>query len=169
MKALFYHLVAFCIVVMLFISAAWGQVNSKSYDFMLKKLLSQTVPYISCDSLVSNNNVILLDTRETAEYEVSHIKNSLHLGYDNIDSSMIEGLNKADTIVVYCSVGYRSEKVGEWLINQGFENVFNLHGGIFEWKNQDNMVVDSTSNTTENVHAFNKKWGFWLKKGQKIY
>lgn len=158
-----------CLVLVYSSTALNAQVQSKTYNFMLKKLLSQTVPYISCDSLANAKNVVLLDTRETVEYEVSHINNSIYLGYEDIDSSAIDGISKDDTIVVYCSVGYRSEKVGEWLISQGFKHVFNLHGGIFEWKNQENEVVDMTNTTTEKVHAYNKTWGMWLKKGQKVY
>jgi len=136
---------------------------------MLNRLLSQSVPYISCDSLANNSDAVLLDTREANEYEISHIANSLHLGYDNVDTTLLSELSKEDTIVVYCSVGYRSEKIGEQLFAMGFTHVYNLQGGIFEWKNQGNTVVDSTGQPTEKVHAFNKKWGIWLKKGQKVY
>ena len=31
--------------------------------------------------------------------------------------------------------------------------------GIFEWKNQDNVVIDSLGQETENIHAYSKYWG----------
>jgi rSAM/selenodomain-associated transferase 1 len=49
------------------------------------------------------------------------------------------------------------------------ENVFNLYGGIFEWKNNNLPVLDTLENNTEKVHAFNKDWSKWLKKGRKVY
>ncbi|MEL6718853.1 MAG: rhodanese-like domain-containing protein, partial [Bacteroidota bacterium] len=68
----------------------------------------------------------------------------------------------------YCSVGYRSEKISEQLLEAGFKDVSNLYGGIFEWKNQDHEVVDEKG-ATEKVHAYDRVWGFWLKEGKKVY
>ena len=70
---------------------------------------------------------------------------------------------------MYCSSGVRSEDVAEQLKEAGFENVFNLYGGIFEWKNKDNPVVNSKDKETPKVHAFSKEWGVWLHKGKKVY
>ena len=76
---------------------------------------------------------------------------------------------KSDTIVVYCSIGYRSERIGEKLLAAGYKNVFNLYGGIFDWKNNDRVVVDSKNEPTEKVHSYNKTWGLFLDKGEKVY
>jgi 3-mercaptopyruvate sulfurtransferase SseA len=70
---------------------------------------------------------------------------------------------------VYCSVGYRSEKVSEQLRQAGYQTVYNLYGGIFEWKNQGHPVVNAEGEPTERVHAYNRSWGVWLKKGDKVY
>ena len=51
----------------------------------------------------------------------------------------------------------------------GFTNVFNLVGGIFEWKNQGHAVYSTQNKITEKVHAYNKTWGVWLTKGEKVY
>ena len=77
--------------------------------------------------------------------------------------------DKNAKIVVYCSLGIRSEDVAEQIMKAGYTNVYNLYGGIFEWKNKDQKVVNEKGKATENVHAFNKEWGKWLKKGKKIY
>jgi len=71
--------------------------------------------------------------------------------------------------VVYCSIGVRSEDIGEKLMDAGYNNVTNLYGGIFEWKNKGNQVYDTLGNETERVHAFNKHWGKLLSKGEKVY
>lgn len=42
-------------------------------------------------------------------------------------------------------------------------------GGIFEWKNQNNIVVDNSGAETQKVHAYGKTWGMWLNKGEKVY
>jgi predicted sulfurtransferase len=77
-------------------------------------------------------------------------------------------IDKNTPIVVYCSIGYRSEKVGEKLLNEGF-TVYNLYGGIFNWKNSNNPVVDNNEIATQKVHCFNQEWSKWLLKGEKIY
>ncbi|WP_309608087.1 rhodanese-like domain-containing protein, partial [Flavobacterium sp.] len=115
-------------------------------------------------------NIIILDAREKNEFEVSHLKNANFVGYNNFNSKKIiqDYKNQDATIVVYCSIGIRSEKIGEKLLKLGYKNVYNLYGGIFEWKNQNQEVVDSEQKPTENVHAFSKEWSEYLLKGNKI-
>ena len=76
--------------------------------------------------------------------------------------------NKDEKIVVYCSLGVRSETIGIKLKEAGYTNILNLYGGIFEWKNQNFDVYSNTGNKTENVHAYSKTWSKWLLKGNKI-
>jgi len=112
--------------------------------------------------------VKLLDARELAEFEVSHISGAKHIGYDNFDTSAVSGLSKESPIIVYCSIGYRSEKIAEKLLTMGFQNVSNLYGGIFEWVNQGNAVM-TKGEQTDRVHAYSRAWGIWLNKGEKVY
>ena len=115
--------------------------------------------------------VILLDAREIEEYNVSHLEDAIHVGYDDFDLlETTKQLNdKQQTIVVYCSLGVRSEDIGEQLKKAGYTNIFNLFGGIFEWKNKGYSVYNSEEKLTEDVHAFSKAWSKWLLKGNKIY
>lgn len=39
----------------------------------------------------------------------------------------------------------------------GYKNVFNLYGGIFEWKNNGGKVVTNQNTATDNIHTFNKE------------
>ena len=70
---------------------------------------------------------------------------------------------------MYCSLGVRSEDIGEQLKKAGYTNVFNLYGGIFEWKNKGFSVYNNDETLTENVHVCNAYWSQWLLKGNKIY
>jgi len=165
--------------IFLFSLSVSGQ---KSLTKLLKKYNTESVEYASVDNLKKqikrpfdsaqgDNKIILLDARELKEYKVSHIKNAIYVGYDKFDlkETTAKLTNKKATIIVYCSVGIRSEDIAEKLQKAGYKNVFNLFGGIFEWKNKQNTVVDSLNNPTEKVHTFNKEWSKWLKKGIKIY
>ena len=147
--------------------------SQKTLSKLLKQQNKETIPYISVEELNSSNeDIILLDSREPKEFKTSHLKNAKCVGYDffNMDSTATQLPNNKDVkIVVYCSLGIRSEDVAEKLKKAGYTNVFNLYGGIFEWKNKDMTVYDSEEKVTENVHTFNKDWSKWLKKGTKIY
>jgi rhodanese-related sulfurtransferase len=147
-----------------------AQTNSKSYGLMLKGLYKNTVPTISCSELQKvQKNVVLLDTRPKTEFNVSHLPNARWVGYNDFELGRVSDLPKNSAIVVYCSVGYRSERIGEKLLAAGYINVRNLYGSIFEWVNQGHEVVDSTQQPTKRVHAYSPAWGIWLKKGQKVY
>lgn len=145
--------------------------TQKKMDKTLKKFNKESVPYIHVDSLNGMNHIVLLDAREKEEYEVSHLQNSIWVGAKTfeLDSVLPKIENKDAEIIVYCSIGVRSENIGEKLMNAGYTNVKNLYGGIFEWKNEGHAVYDPEGNETEKVHAFSKHWGKLLKKGEKVY
>jgi rhodanese-related sulfurtransferase len=146
-----------------------AQIESAAFNLTLNALLARNVTEISVAELSKSDNVILLDAREEPEYKVSHLSNAIHIGYNNFSLVSVENIDKNARIVVYCSIGYRSEKITEKLKSAGFNHVSNLYGGIFEWVNQGNKVVDSNERETINVHAYNKTWGIWLNKGNKVY
>lgn len=144
----------------------------ESLSELLRKYNNESVPYISVQELaMPKTDAFLLDARELREYEVSHLKDAIHVGYDefNLTNTTKKLNNKDQMIVVYCSLGIRSEDIAEQLKKEGYTNVYNLFGGIFEWKNKDFKVYDNKNKLTENVHAFSKEWSQWLIKGNKIY
>jgi rhodanese-related sulfurtransferase len=139
---------------------------------LLKAYNNQSVPYIPVEELAKHkSDVILLDGREPNEFEVSHLQNAIHVGYHDFDiTTVTENVkDKSTKIVVYCSIGVRSEDIAEKLKQKGYTNIYNLFGGIFEWKNKDNPIYNVNGEETNNVHAYSKKWGKWLLKGNKIY
>lgn len=146
--------------------------DKQSLSDLLKKYNSESIPYIYHQGLFDlKSKKYLLDSREIREYTVSHLKGAIHVGYDSFDIKTVTDRisNKEDTIVVYCSLGIRSETIGEKVKAAGYKNVYNLYGGIFEWKNNDKPVFDSDESETEKVHAFSREWGVWLKKGIQVY
>ena len=160
------------LIILCFLSFSFPSNAQESISELLKKYNSESVPYISAQELaMPKTNVIILDARETEEYNVSHIENAIFVGYDNFNVETIKEkiLDCSKTIVVYCSVGIRSEAIGEKLKKAGYTNVYNLFGGIFEWKNNDFPVYNLENKETENVHTHSKGWSKWLLKGTKIY
>lgn len=148
---------------------SYGQKDLKS---LLDKYNSGSIPYISVQELaMPKTNAIILDTREQIEYETSHIKNAIFVGYNKFDLNTLKETiqDKTSKIVVYCSLGIRSENIAEKLKKEGYTNIFNLYGGIFEWKNNDYIIYNKDNHPTEDVHVFSKEWSKWLLKGNKVY
>jgi len=147
-------------------AAAQGAVESTSYQLMLKTLLSHTVPEVNVDDVKEEGDVILLDAREKAEFELSHIEGAVWVGYDDFKMARVKDIAKDKKVIVYCSVGYRSEKICEQLIDAGFKDAWNLYGGIFEWGNQDMPVVNE-SGDQDKIHPYDNVWGLWLDKQKR--
>lgn len=158
-------------ILLLFVFLSSLGFGQNSIPKVLEKLNSKSVPYINVSELQAKDNFILLDARETKEFNVSHIEEAINVGYDSFDSKKVNALlpDKNATIIVYCSIGVRSEKIGEKLLKLGYKNVFNLYGGIFEWKHQGGKVVNNQNVETDEIHTFNKEWSVYLTKGTKVY
>lgn len=150
-------------------AAAQKKVTSGSFNTLLKMMLKHNVKEITVSDVKPRKNAIFLDSREKKEYDVSHIKDAIYVGYDNFDMAAVKNVPKGAEIIVYCSIGKRSEQITQKLDKAGYSNVSNLYGGIFEWVNQGGDVVDVNNNKTNKVHAYGRFWGQWLDKGEKVY
>lgn len=82
--------------------------------------------------------VTLLDTRNDYEVKLGTFRHALHLGIDHFRDfpkaaqKLPESLKK-EPVVMFCTGGIRCEKAGPYLQNEGFENVFQLDGGILKY------------------------------------
>jgi 3-mercaptopyruvate sulfurtransferase SseA len=74
----------------------------------------------------------------------------------------LRGLPKNAPIVVYGSVGYRSARLAHWLAGQGYTNVRNLSGSIFQWANEDRPLFRDGRPALE-VHPYDRRWGLLLE------
>jgi hypothetical protein len=70
--------------------------------------------------------------------------------------------------VVYCAVGYRSERVGEKLLEAGYSRVLNMRGGIFAWVNR-GFPVYGDGGHTDRIHGYSRRWSRWLERGEVVY
>ena len=142
-----------------------------SLDKLLEKFNKGSVPYMTISDLHKiKDSVVILDTREKEEFEISHIPKAKYVGYKNFSLQKLDSLKipKTSTIVVYCSLGIRSENIGEKIKEYGYPNVLNLYGGIFEWKNN-NLEIVNNNKITDSIHTFSKKWSKWVQNGIKVY
>lgn len=135
-----------------------------AFDQKVSKTISFSVPVISVDELNNKKQKLrIFDARERAEYDISHIPGAVFVGYHRFDQTIFDKLPKDTPIVLYCSIGYRSEKIGEKLLKQGFTNVHNLYGSIFEWVNKGYPVVNKQGKPVPTIHTYNKDWSRWVE------
>jgi rhodanese-related sulfurtransferase len=112
-----------------------------------------------------DQELVLLDVRTAEEQQVSHLRDAWHL---DASKPRIEALTipEGATVVVYCSIGYRSAAIVEDLKRAGIDNIYNLEGGLFGWANEDRPIYRGTDRVDE-VHPFNGVWGLLLRSDQR--
>jgi rhodanese-related sulfurtransferase len=140
-----------------------SMVENPEFDRELRRLLRFTVPVVSVDQLRAvRDDVILLDTRSRAEFDVSRIAGARFVGYDEFAPQAVSDIPREATIVLYCSVGHRSEGIGRRLKDLGYRDVHNLYGSIFEWVNRGYPIVDSEGNRVHKLHTYDAQWSQWV-------
>lgn len=144
-------------------------VESRAYNTLLQGLLPDEAPVIGVEAARQRSDWQYLDARQRTEYEVSHLPGAQWIGYETFDSSRVADLDRRQPVLVYCSVGYRSGKIAERLQAMGFDSVYNLYGGLFEWANRDLPLENDHGQPTDSIHGYNRKWGIWVKEGTVVY
>jgi rhodanese-related sulfurtransferase len=85
--------------------------------------------------LINRQNAVVLDVRETAEYEGGHLPNAIHIPLSQLGSRGQELAKFTDRpVVTYCASGNRSRMAAGPLAKLGFKDVYSLSGGIRAWK-----------------------------------
>lgn len=168
----FFMTLGFAVLLMLVF--LWGRnlqapthVRDTAYDLLLSTLLSHRVSEVSVDQLASGGGQIL-DARSYREFAVSHIQGATWVGYEDFAMDRLVRIEKQAPVAVYCSVGYRSERIVERLQRQGYAHVVNVYGGIFEWVNRNHPLVTEGGAGMEAIHAYSRFWGVWLNRGARI-
>ncbi|MFK7796467.1 MAG: rhodanese-like domain-containing protein [Aureispira sp.] len=173
MQFSFKILLLFLFIILLVLGVGFGArwykaLTAATYKDLLTALYEDSVPRLHVHEIDALDEFVILDTRLPSEYEVSHLQGALLVNYQAPDWQAVEGINKEQKILVYCSIGYRSERVGEELLERGFKQVYNLHGGIFEWVNEGQLVVDNQGQTVQAIHGYGPRWGKWIKAPLKV-
>ena len=79
--------------------------------------------------------VVLLDVREPVELEIAALAAATHIPMREVPSRLAE-LDRDVPLVVMCHAGGRSRMVAQYLLGNGFTQVFNLRGGIDAWSTE---------------------------------
>ncbi len=94
-----------------------------------------SVSTLQATLLINQQNALVLDVREGAEYEKGHMLNARNIALGEFESRVAEiEKYKAKPVIVVCDDGNRSGRAATALRKQGFEQVFTLSGGIGAWR-----------------------------------
>lgn len=86
----------------------------------------------------NDEDIVILDARSNYEHELGKFKNAITLDIENFREfpekvKEIYPLLEGKKIVTYCTGGIKCEKASAYLLEQGFQNVYQLHGGIIKY------------------------------------
>ena len=116
---------AFVVVLALLIKAEYDSQTSRGFQLDAASAIRE----------MNNEDARILDLRTDAEFAKMHIKGAKQVA----ESALIDkveklGINKTDTILVYCNHGNTSARACRKLIKEGYTNVKNLKGGLTAWQ-----------------------------------
>ena len=75
----------------------------------------------------------LLDVRQPKEYDKEHLPGARLIPLKQLPEEHA-GLDRQKPLLVYCAVGGRSRAAAQFLVGQGFAEVYNISGGIKQWQ-----------------------------------
>lgn len=94
---------------------------------------------------MNDDNTVVLDVREPHEFLKSHIENAINIPLSKVEEQLPSlEKHKAHPLIVTCQTGARSVPACKTLTKAGFENVFNMIGGMQSW--EDNKLPIKISN-----------------------
>ncbi|MEO8512329.1 MAG: rhodanese-like domain-containing protein [Ignavibacteria bacterium] len=114
------------------------------YKFFLSGPKSTTadVDPAKFEELTKEKDIVILDVRSGFEFKGDKISGAQNISYTSSGfKSYIDKLDKSKTYLVYCASGSRSAGAVNNMMGMGFENVYNLKGGIDNWKSAGKPVV----------------------------
>ncbi len=102
---------------------------------------------------------IVLDVCTPGEFERQHIANALNINYNGRDfETHLSQLDKDKPYFVYCWAGTRSANAAKLMREMGFEQVYELKGGIANWMKQNKPVEsDRAKEETHNLYFLDKQ------------
>ncbi|MEN8124218.1 MAG: rhodanese-like domain-containing protein [Bacteroidota bacterium] len=141
MKSLQIKITLILILSLGFLSCA--QKSNNKNDVETIELKESVVSYISPKELnLRNENIQLIDIRTPKEFSGGYLKNAKNINLYN--PNFINEMNKLDKnkeLYIYCRSGNRTGSISKKLEDMGFKKIYDLKGGILNWK-RNNLEVE---------------------------
>jgi len=113
---------------------------------------------------IDDHSILLFDVRRPEEYQMSRIRGSIQIAPDMSAQDFISQYGNAlhnNTLIFYCSVGYRSsefiQRINKQADQKSVKTMYNLTGGIFRWYNEKHPVINNDGETNA-LHPSDESW-----------
>jgi rhodanese-related sulfurtransferase len=94
-----------------------------------------SVDPMQATEMMNHRDAVVIDVRPAADYAKGHIINALNIPMNGFKNQMATLTKyKGKPIIVSCRSGSQSSVACSQLRKEGFEDVFNLHGGVMAWE-----------------------------------
>ena len=104
------------------------------------------------EKISETKNAQIIDVRTPEEYETGHITNAHNFNWNDDDFlKNVADLDKTKPVFVYCLSGGRSSDAAAALRKEGFNTVFEMPGGMMEWRAK-NMPLASASTVSTGMN-----------------
>jgi len=128
---------------MLCVSVFSCQTKTDNHNF-------RAVPPEEFNTFLKDSTIQLIDVRTPKEFKLEHIENAENINFFDEDFfNQISKLNKNKPVYIYCRSGKRSGKSAAEFKKAGFTQIFNLEGGLLNWKSEGLSITCN--------YSFNKK------------
>jgi NADPH-dependent 2,4-dienoyl-CoA reductase/sulfur reductase-like enzyme/peroxiredoxin family protein/rhodanese-related sulfurtransferase/TusA-related sulfurtransferase len=147
-------------------SSAKDPVNQAG--FAAENIISGRVKIINWKDLsqLDSKSITLIDVRTPEEHELGHIEGSLNIEVDKI-RELLKEIPRNKKIIIYCGVGLRGYFASRILLQNGFENVYNLSGGYKTYEHalvkQSNEDIFESSYIAKDNHIYRRTNGVEAK------
>ena len=118
--------------------------------FFINSIFSQQqildIDYKKMSEILDRESTVLIDVRTTDEFNSFRIKNSINIDYySKVFLDSISLFKDKKNIILYCRSGRRSYYAAKLLQQKGFNNIYNLEGGVLQVKKK-NLEFKSLNN-----------------------
>jgi rhodanese-related sulfurtransferase len=144
----------------------WAQKDQEFKKMMEQINLQTKARQISTaelqEKLKKGEKVVLLDTREAKEKEVSGLPGARLVLPTTVREMPLEDIPADATVVTYCTAGYRSGLAAVILEERLGRPVYTLYGGIIDWFNQGGQVVDTAGKPVNQIDSWGEPWSSYV-------
>jgi len=91
--------------------------------------------------IAEHKDLVLIDVGSQGDFAEGHISGSISLPINESFIEKSKSLPKGKTYIVVCPTGGRSLRAAKLMIENGFEHVYNLRGGIADWLRKGFKVI----------------------------
>ncbi len=118
--------------------------------FFINSIFSQQqildIDYKKMSEILDRESTVLIDVRTADEFNSFRIKNSINIDYySKVFLDSISLFKDKKNIILYCRSGRRSYYAAKLLQQKGFNNIYNLEGGVLQVKKK-NLEFKSLNN-----------------------